>query len=162
MEAVNNMSACVKIQNDYRNVSECVCPRVCGRVCGRVCTCVRECVYMCVRVCASVCTCVCECVCTCVCECVYVCVRVCASVCVRVCASVCVCECVYLPGAADALEEVGHPHGQHHGFSQQLLSVFQVSDVVPAVHPELSQQCRERKQQQQHKQTERDQEHVSA
>lgn len=44
-------------------------------------------------------------------------------------------QCVldYLPGATDALKEIWHPHWQHHRLSQQLLGVFQVSDVRPAV-----------------------------
>lgn len=45
---------------------------------------------------------------------------------------------LYLPRAANALEEVGHPHRKNHRFSQQLFGVFQVSDVVPKAEPEKS------------------------
>lgn len=51
---------------------------------------------------------------------------------------VCVCLHVYLPGATNALKEIRHPHGQNHCFSQQLLSIFQISNVIPTVHPENS------------------------
>lgn len=43
--------------------------------------------------------------------------------------------CVYLPGATNALKEVRHPHGQNHCFSQQLLGIFQISNVIPTDHP---------------------------
>ena len=36
-----------------------------------------------------------------------------------------------LPGPPDALEEVRHPHGQHHRLLQQPLRLLQVRNVVP-------------------------------
>ena len=55
-----------------------------------------------------------------------------ACVCVSVSASY-----LYLPGATNALEEVRHPHGQHHRLSEQLLSILQISDVFPGSHTHI-------------------------